>query len=169
MRTGKGWIQWYFRVRDSHGAPAMNFVDSTGRLYAKKCMKCGATHRQCRNDSVWVCGRCGHDWDYADRHILKGEIQRSVRFDGFEMKNARQFDIGRLLDVFLREHEIPAHLYVANCADFTIRTLCEDGPARWPTWGISWSFRSVRDKVNQGSAIWEDVLTKAGIPTGSYE
>lgn len=169
MRSAKGWITWYFRVRESHGAPGMNFVDSTGRLYADRCGKCRATHRQCRNDRVWVCGSCGRDWDYADRHIFKGEIQKSVRFDGFELKNARQFDIGFQLDKFLKGHEVEGHLYVANAMGFPIRELCEKGPERWPTWGISWSFRSVRDRVNEGSAIWEDMLLKAGIPTGRFE
>ncbi len=169
MRSAKGWIQFYFRVRDSHGAPAMNFVDSTGRVYAKQCGKCGATHRQCRNDRVWVCGRCGRDWDYVDRQIMRGEIQRSIRFDGFEMKNARQFDIGRLLDRLLRKHEVEGHLYVASAMGFSIRELCEKGPERWPKWGISWSFRCVRDRVNDGNAIWEDMLLQAGIPTGRFE
>lgn len=169
MRSAKGWVQWYMEVRDSHGAPGLNFVDSTGRIYSPNCGKCRATHRQCRNDRVWVCGHCGREWDYVDKQIMKGEIQRSIRFDGFELKNARQFDIGCQLDRFLKNHEVEAHLFVANAMGFSIRELCEKGPERWPTWGLSWSFRSVRDKVNDGSAIWEDMLLKAGIQTGRFE
>lgn len=167
-RTPREWITWYYEVRDSHGAPALRFVDSVGRLYAEKCRDCGSRTRHARNDGSWACGHCGRDWDFDDRFLLKGEVQKSVRHDGFELKNGRQFDIARLVANLLREHPIPGHLFVANAMHHPIRQLCELGPEMWPDWDLTWTKHSVHEAVKQGEAIWEDMLLLAGVPYQNF-
>lgn len=164
MNTAKGWLVWYYRVKDSHGAPAFSFIDSTGRLYAKECSKCRNRHRHARKDNSWACGHCGQDWPYEDRYILKGEIQRSARFDGMEMRNARQFDVGRIVHRLLIDHREPGHLYVANCMGVSIRRLADAGAEFWPTWGFSWKRSSVHNAIQRGAQLWEESLDRADIP-----
>lgn len=163
VKDAKAWIQWYYEVKDSHGAPALSFIDSTGRLYGKHCTKCRGKNRHARRGGGYACGYCGADWPYVDRFILKGEIQRSLTTSGFEIKNARQFDIGRLIHNLLLSQMIPGHLYVANAMHFSIRKLVESGSEYWPDWEFTWTRHAVHEAVKRGASVWEKSLTEAGI------
>lgn len=163
MSTPKSLLRWYFMVKDSHGAPALSFIDSTGRLYAKHCTKCKAKLRHHKKDGFPVCGFCGAAWAFVDRHIMKGEIQRTLKTSGHELKNAKQFDVGRLVHNLLQSDPIPGHLYVANSMHMPIRQLVEVGPEYWPDWKFSWSRHAVHQAIKQGAELWERSLSDAGI------
>ncbi len=115
-------IRWYYQNRDGGGAPGMDFVDSTGRIYAEVCRGCGWRTRHTNAMKVYVCAHCGDNWHYDDRYLLKGEVQTSVRAGGFENKNARAVEIGYVLSRQLGQQKWKwdTRIYVATVMGHSI-------------------------------------------------
>lgn len=153
-------------MRDSFGAPALNFVDSTGRVYAESCGECKAEIRHCRGDGSWVCGRCGALWGYMDRHIFKGEVQKSIRTDTFERLNARWIDVGTQIHRLINDPlwKWDAKLYIANVMGFSVRQLMKDGPRMFPTRPGAWGKSVVHDRIVAARGEFFGRLRDAGIP-----
>jgi hypothetical protein len=158
-------VRWYYRMRDSFGAPAMNFVDSTGRMYAETCADCGYKIRHCRDDTVWVCGRCGLTWGYVDRHIFKGEVQKSIRTDTFERVNARWIDVGTQIHYFLEDPlwKWDARIYILNALGFSMRQIAADGPKMFPAVKGSWDKMIVCRRIVAARGEFFGRLKNAGI------
>lgn len=148
-------VRWYYRMRDSFGAPALNPVDSTGRVYAPRCY-CGSRTRHCRSDGEWVCGHCGQAWGYVDRHIFKGEVQKSIRPDTFERRHARWIDVGVQLYNFLNDvtWRRDARLFVAYAMGFTLIQLEDFVPIKKS---------QISDRIIAARREFSDRLATAGI------
>lgn len=162
--TADGWIQWYFDVKDSFGAPALTYIDSVGRIYAKRCQKCRGKVRHATSAHGWVCGHCGAAWRYWDRCLSKGEIQKSLRPHGFDERHARYFDVARLFYLFINGSKPwDAKLYVLHAMGHPIRRLAEAFPAAYPDAPGPFSRESTRRRVQAARADWERLLSSAGI------
>jgi len=161
--TADGWIRFYYDQRESFGAPALNYIDTVGRVYAKRCSKCHARIRHCTSNHEWVCGKCGAPWKFWMRALSKGEIQKSMRPFGFDESNARYFDIARLLHVFLTEGGWNAKLYVVNAMGEPMASLAEKFPLRFPEAPGPWSVGSVHARIRTARTEWAERLTAAGI------
>lgn len=120
--TPSGIIVWYYETKAGLGAPGLNFIDSTGRVYGKACQSCGFVFRNCNKATVWVCGKCGKPWAYEDHFILKGEVQTPNPPDVFERQNARWVDIGVILHRLLSDENLKWNmmLYIATCHGFQV-------------------------------------------------
>lgn len=142
--TPDGLIRWYYETVADCGAPGLDIVDSRGRVYGKKCEHCPSVHRHSKKDGEWVCGRCGADWPYDDRFLLKGEVSRQARVrgdrvssvpqrsaGGSERRISRRVDIGVLLDAFMRECRPGARYYVSNALGYSIRELAAEAHLAW--------------------------------------
>ena len=173
-------VVWYFETRDGLGAPGLNFIDSTGRIYGKDCGTCGFIYRNCNKVGVWVCGKCGKPWPYEDHFILKGEVQTPNPPDVFERQNARWVDVGVILHRLLSREELrwDMRLYIATCLGFKIdprRDAKEGDVARppladmvrelWPEAPGPWSRMSMFRRVKKAKQAFEAELTLAGITT----
>jgi len=165
-----GWVRWYYDTRDSFGAPALNYIDTVGRVYAKRCSakkqngaKCNARIRHCTSTHEWVCGKCGASWKYWMRALSKGEIQKSLRPFGFDQPLARYFDVARLLHDFLREGGWNAKLYVVNAMGEPAAELAQRFPERFPDAPGPWRKTDVLDRVRTARAEWIERLASAGI------
>ncbi len=55
-------IRWYYQNRDGGGAPGMDFVDSTGRIYAEVCRGCGWRTRHTNAMKGYVLANFGDNW-----------------------------------------------------------------------------------------------------------
>ncbi len=177
--TPGGYVKWYYITRDGFGAPGLDFVDSTGRVYAKKCGKCGHAKRHPTKAGGWVCGKCGRAWDHEDRFIFKGEVQKPKTFDIFERQNARWFDLGTIIFRMLDddEWEWDMKLYIATCLGHSVDPLTDaDGVVRmpglaakftelWPGAPGPWSRASIYRRVTRAKDEWVRRLTRAGVPT----
>ena len=163
--TPDGWIRFYYDQRDSFGAPALNYIDTVGRVYAKRCSArgCRARIRHCTSTHEWVCGKCGAPWKYWNRALSKGEIQKSLRPFGFDQPLARYFDVARLLHVFLIERQWNARLYVLHAMGESNADLATNFPTRFPDAPGPWSKESVRTRVNAARQEWVERLAAAGI------
>lgn len=163
--TPDGTIRWYYRQRDSFGAPAMNFVDSTGRMYAESCADCGYKIRHCRDDTVWVCGSCGQTWGFVDRHIFKGEVQKSIRTDTFERINARWIDVGTQIHHFTNDPlwRWDARLYVLHALGFSLRELAAQGPNFLPSRPGAWGKSVLGDRIVSARGEFSGRLKSVGI------
>ena len=154
--TPDGWVEWYYHKRASFGAPALNYVDSTGRYYLQTCSKCRHRKRHPTKSGDWVCGHCGAPWRYRDQYIPKGAVQTSARPVDFGHVHAQYFDIGVLLSHFLRDHPWSAGLYVAFSLGWSQRKLAALGP---------WGKDTVRRRIDFARRDWGDRLHAAGITT----
>jgi len=172
--TPEGWIRWYYDTRESFGAPALNYVDSTGRIYAKECgsktrgKTCRSKHRHCKNDGVWVCGRCGSVWKFWDRYLLKGEVSISLRPKGFDDQNARYFDVGRLLSRFYADHGHDARVFAIHAMGASEREIAErfaDPHDQDRPWSRSTVHRVLADARRE----WVEKLRSAGIKVSGCE
>lgn len=151
-------IRMYYRMRDSFGAPALNFVDSTGRMHADTCAKCGGKKRHETKVGDWVCGHCGANWPYVDRFIFKGEVQKSPSSRTFDDVHARYFDVARALDGLLRAIPWDARLYIANVMGYNLRQLERDFPITFPEATGSFSRRSISRRIKVAREAWTSRL-----------
>ncbi len=168
--TPDGWIIWYYRTRDSFGAPGLNFVDSEGRVFGPKCGHCPSKIRHSTAEGRAVCGKCGASWPYVDRFILKGEVQRSTRPGDFGSSNARYFDIARLLHVFLRDGrwQWDARLYVANVLGHSVRDLSVRFPAAFTDAPGAFGKSVVAERIKSAREEWDRRLHAADVNVSSY-
>ena len=168
--TAEGLIRWYYRERESFGPPGLNFVDSTGRVYDETCSKCSGKKREPRSDGVYICAdhKCAARWLYEDRHIFKGEVQKSKR-PSSEFRHAKWLDVGIKLHHFLHsknsETRTSARVYVAYVMGYSVSKIAaRAAPELWgfkP--GAPWSTRTVYRRKEQGRIEWMTRLTRAGI------
>lgn len=176
--TPSGIIVWYYTTKADLGAPGLNFIDSTGRVYAKACEACGFVFRNCNKATVWVCGKCGKPWKYEDHFILKGEVQTPNPPDVFERQNARWVDIGVILHRLLGNEELKwdMRLYISTCHGFQVdprKDANEESTPRpplaamfqqlWPNAPGPWGRRSMFYRVGKAKLAFQDELEKAGI------
>ncbi len=178
--TADDYVRFYYRTRDSFGAPALNFVDSTGRMFADKCEYalegkqskiCGSKERKMCPDGTWICAnhRCTKPWAYVDAYIFKGEVQKSVRIHTFDGPNALYFDIARLLFLFLNDGEWrwTGRLYVAHAMGWTMRRLVDDFRKHYPD-APPFQLTQTHHRVGQGRLEWETRLHQSKIPVHPY-
>jgi hypothetical protein len=176
--TPAGIVVWYYETRDGLGAPGLNFIDSTGRVYDKSCESCGFIYRNCNKESVWVCGKCGKPWLYEDHFILKGEVQTPNPPDVFERQNARWVDIGVILHRLLGDAGThwDMRLYIATCHGFKVdprKDANEESEPRpplaamfqelWPEAPGPWSRATMFRRVKRAKQAFERKLEEAGI------
>jgi len=162
------WIAYYYRMKDSFGAPAMDLVDSTGRVYEERCAGCGGSVKHGTKRGVIVCGHCGEPWPYVDRHVLKGHYSRTRRANGFDVKHAGYFDVARLLHRFLADERWywPARMYVASVNGFTVRTLAREFAATFPEYTGPSSRSAIGDRIGWAREEWARRLEAAGLEGG---
>lgn len=134
MASAAGWVRWYLYKRDNEGAPAMNFVDSSGRLHAARCGRCRSYVRHSTRVGDPVCGHCGAPWPYVTKHLMKGEVKRSLNPDASEDRLARFADVGRIIHRMLTDHHWgwPMRYFVANAAGFSVREIAREAVRVWP-------------------------------------
>lgn len=176
--TPAGLVVWYYQTRESLGAPGLNFIDSTGRVYAKDCEACDYKFRNCNKVGAWVCGRCGKPWAFEDHFILKGEVQTPNPTDIFERQLSKWVDVGVVLYNILKDPEFfwDMRLYVATCNGFKVdprRDPVEGDEARppladmfvllWPNAPGPWGRRSMFYRVSRAKKEWTRQLSKTGI------
>ncbi len=178
--TSDGWIRWYYQTRDSFGAPALDFVDSTGRMFVKKCEHtlegrsgevCGSKVRNMKPDGNWICGnfKCAKPWAYEDVYIFKGEVQKSVRVHTFDTTNARYFDVAHQLYGFMTDDQWRwgAKLYVAHALGWSERRLAVEFPLAFPDAPVIRKSQ-VHNRIVQARLEWEIRLHAAHIPVHPY-
>lgn len=163
-----GWIWWYYKTRDSFAAPALNYVDSTGRIYRKRCRQCKGRKRHGTKGGDWVCGHCGADWPYVDRHIFKGEVQKSRRIYDFGHRHARYFDVARVLREFIDDQEWKwaARLYVANVMGYSLRRLAEGFRQTYPD-APHFEKTKITEKISEARKEWQRRLQSIGVTADS--
>ncbi len=169
--TPAGFVVWYYNTKADLGAPGLNFIDSTGRVYAKVCEGCDCVFRNCNKANVWVCGKCGKPWPYEDHFILKGEVQTPNPPDVFERQNARWVDIGVILHRLLENDftKWNMRLYIATCHGFRIDpqddqpSLAEMFRELWPEAPGHWGRRMMFYRVKKAKQLFEQELGKAEI------
>lgn len=166
--TADDLVRWYYRQRDSFSAPPMNFVDSTGRVYAASCPSCNHKIRHGKSNGDWVCGSCGRPWEFVDRHIFKGEVQKTARIDTFEHRYAKWIDLGTQLHHFMNDDQFrtTARVYVAFVMGFKVAQIsATHSPKLWFTEpGAAWSERTVYRHKEAGRTEWVRRLMTTGIP-----
>ncbi len=178
--TADDYVRFYYRTRDTFGAPALNFVDSTGRMFAKKCEKsidgkpgvvCDSKKRTMKPDGNWICDnhKCGKPWSYEDVDLFKGEVQTSKRVHTFDGPNGRYFDIARLLFLFLTDPQWKwnSRMYVAYTMGWTIRRLVSEFHVHYPKAPLV-QRSQINEKVIQARMEWETRLLESDIPVLPY-
>ena len=177
--TPSGLIVWYYAVREDLGAPGLNFIDSTGRIYHDDCGHCGYRFSNPTKTGEQVCGKCGQLWGFDDCFILKGEVQTHKRTDSFERKNERWATIGMLLSRMLAGAEFywDFRLYIATCHGFSVdpqkdmhgevNQLClaDMFQRLWPKAPGPWGRTMLYGRVLRAKKEWASRLQKAGIKT----
>ncbi len=170
--TPDGWVLWYYRTRDSFGAPGLNFVDSEGRVFGPWCDHCRSKKKHENSVGTMICAnhKCGKAWPYVDRFILKGEVQRSIRPGDFGSANARYFDIARVLHHFIfdKRWQWDARLYVANVLGHSARDLSVRFPAAFEDAPGPFSQSSISRRINVARTEWDRRLCKADINVSPY-
>lgn len=171
MPTPDGLIRWYYEKRKEHSARGLDLVKSRGRVYYKRCgamvlrdgrkVACTSELIHINRHGERVCGRCGSTWRHRERFQLRGEVQESLRGDGFELSMSRWIDVGTLLDRFLGDAvwHWESRLYTANALgrsrkELTVHPPSGFGPA---------SYHRVRTFIEAGRAEWTRRLVGAGI------
>ncbi len=178
--TADQYVRFYYRTRDSFGAPALDFVDSTGRMFAKKCERelegkpgevCGSKNRTMNPDGNWICGnhRCGKLWAYVDAYLFKGEVQTSTRIHTFDGSYGMYFDVARVLYHFLNTQQWrwSGRLYVAYVMGWTMRRLVDDFRKFYPK-SPPVRLTQTHDRIGQARLEWEIRLHEASIPVQPY-
>lgn len=176
--TPDNYIRWYYERRDA-GAPALNIVDSEGRVYRQGCSKCPSTIRHPTRDGGFACGRCGAPWPYDDVFLLKGEVTKAAhvrgrrvyavpqrRADESERRLSTLVQVGTLLHRMLSEAEtaISMRIYVLSVMGMTVAEITRTAPERLKlpkSFPVSESsikriIRSTRDR-------WATALDEAGL------
>jgi hypothetical protein len=160
--TPDGFIRYYYES-ESEGAPGLDPIDSTGRVYAEKCGACPSRTKNPLNIGGYACGRCGADWPFEDRFVLKGIVSRQVKVRGKRVSNvpspspggserriSRRVDVGVLLAHFTTNPRwrSSAGYYIANVLGYSVRELAEKTGAsrsavgRWISVArVEWSSR----------------------------
>lgn len=160
-------ILWYYSTNEAFGAPAMNFIDSTGRIYDTACCFCEHKVRQTITDGTWVCANhhCGKPWHFIDAYIFKGEVQQPPNSDTFADRLSNWLDIGTVLYKYLNEYGTCARVYVAYARGFQIAEIsAAHSPGLWLTEpGCGWSPRTVYRRKEEGRAEWIRRISDAGI------
>lgn len=147
----------------------MNFVDSTGRIYGKRCGKCKGKVRESRADGAYICAdhNCGVLWPYIERHIFKGEVKKSKR-PSSEFMYARWLDVGVQLHFFLTDPlwRTNARVYVAYVMGFSVAKISAHANDEfWGTIpGSGWSRSVIYERKDKGRREWIRRLSDAGIP-----
>lgn len=160
--TADGWLRFYYATRDSIGAPGLDFVDSTGRVFAKRCDACEGKKRHGTKLGDYVCGHCGAPWPYVDQQIFKGEVQKTARCGSFDDSLGRYFDVAKLLGEFMKEHPWDAKLYIAHVvAGLSFAELGPEFERRFARPPLSKS--SAYRRVQSARAAWDRKLRRAGI------
>ena len=164
--TGAETVRWYYKTRDAIGAPALDFVDSSGRLYDKSCRHCGFLVRHYRQSwKDYVCGRCGENWHFEDHHIFKGEVQTSPKRDGWENRNLFWTQVGTVLHGMLshKAWKWDMRIYVATCVGCTIGDLETVFVANYPEAPGPWGRSSIFTRIKRAKDEWERRLKVAGV------
>ena len=178
--TADDYVRFYYRTRDSFGAPALNFVDSTGRMFVAKCERslegkpgetCGSKERKMNPDGNWICAnhRCAKPWAYEDKLIFKGEVQTSNRVHTFDGPNGLYFDIARLLYLFLMDPQWKwsGRLYVAYTMGWTMRRLVNDFRKQYPD-SPPVRLTQTHDRIGLARHEWEVRLHESDVPVLPY-
>ena len=170
--TPDGWVLWYYRTRDSFGAPGLNFVDSEGRVFGPSCDHCRGKKKHENSVGTMICAdhKCAKAWPYVDRFILKGEVQRSIRPGDFGSTNARYFDIARVLHHFVHDErwQWDARLYVANVMGHSIRSLSVRFPAAFKDAPGAFGKSVVGERIQSARLEWDRRLCRADINVSPY-
>lgn len=163
--TPTGWLRWYYAKRDSFGPPALDLVDSTGRLYRKTCSKCRSKVRHFKaSENCWVCGRCGTPWPYVDRYMLKGAVDSSPRSRYFDERHSRYFDIGKALARLLNGPEgWNMMLYVANALGHSERNLERHFWNAYPDAPGPLSRSEINRRIRAAKSRWAEELERMGL------
>jgi len=159
------WVRWYYEVVADTGAPALDPVDSQGRVFDDLCKACDFKHRHWSDDKKhWVCGHCGVLWGYHDVTMFKGEIETQRRPGGSEHRLSRRIDVGTQFSQFTQDPKMrwEARLYVANCLGFSIRHLTANGRKTWGQ-GFVWNYRQVREAIILGRLEWTKRMASIGL------
>lgn len=158
-------IRWYYRARNGATAPGVDFVDSTGRVYADRCA-CGFRSRHTNSMRVYVCASCGEQWDYSDRYMMKGEVQTSPRAGAFENANARMVQVGYILDRQLADPKWrwDTRLYIATVMGYLIDDRFADRfQETFPDAPGPWSRRSLFKRTRRAKTELTERLIGAEV------
>jgi hypothetical protein len=162
-------IRWYYQVRNDASAPGVDFLDSTGRVYAETCA-CGYRARHQNAMKVYVCAGCGEQWKYEDCYMLKGEVQTSPRAGAFENQNARMVQVGYVLDRQLAEPrwKWDTRIYIATVMGHPINDRF--APAFKETFIDApgpWSRRSLFDRARRAKEELTGRMAEAEVGFGT--
>jgi len=161
MTTPDGWIRYYYEKRDNAGASAFNLVDSTGRVFAGACDKCGKRRKQTPT-LEWECAnfKCKAPWPYKPAYVLRGVVQTSLKPDHGEARLSRYLDVARELGRFLEEQGTAGRIYVAAALGHSRMEILERGPRAWPGDAFPWTEWNVRKAIREGREAWETKLRR---------
>lgn len=173
--TPDGWIKWYYERRDA-GAPAMNIVDSEGRVYRAKCLKCPSTIRHPTREGGYACGRCGAAWPYDDVFLLKGQITKSAKVRGkrvssvpqraadeSERRYATLVQVGTVLHRLLsnRNTAVAMRLYVLNAMGMSVAEIARTAPERLKISPVSET--TLKRTIRATRETWAAALDRVGL------
>ncbi len=165
--TPAGWIRYYYDRKESIGAPALNIIDSEGRIYDSRCSKCKGKARHQKDEGYWVCGHCGEVWEFHDVVIFKGKRAKTPpRPHGFDRQLGRMFDIGRLISRFLADPDYrwDARLYIGQVAcGYSQRELAKQAHIFFPDIPGGLSKTSVQRRLTRASLRWSAIVKTAGL------
>lgn len=167
--TPDGYIRDYLS-RSRRGALGLNFVDSTGRVYLKRCQKCKYRHRHWSSqEKAWVCGHCGVIWKYRSRYMLKGEVQVTPNPGVASAVAVDIATIGVLLDRWLRDPHAArwhARLYLYKVGTETgLELMVREGkPPELRACPYPWTRWRVGEAIREGRREWVRRLSRAGLP-----
>ncbi len=154
--------EWISVVEDT-GAPALNMVDSEGRLYAKKCGECASKTRHYSSmRHIWVCGQCGYAWDYRDGFLLKGAVQRSRKAGGHEnWLLSTRIDYGILLDGWYNEPQWSWEvlIYAGYCVGMSPDDITKEMTMEFPQAPGPWGRASIYRRVQRARSEFIRRLT----------
>lgn len=158
--------KWWSSITDAK-APGLRMVDSEGRYYLKRC-KCGHRIRHWKSKEPpgrWVCGRCGADWPYRDRYMLKGSVQRTPDPGIRDRILSDVASIGVLASRFLDDDawRWEARLYVAKAiSGLSARDFQREVREIVPDYPGPRSLGAVMRRVTDGRKEWIRRLAAAG-------
>ena len=172
--TPEAYVRDYVR-QVTRGARALNFVDSTGRIYRKVCRtkkkngaKCSSKIRHWSGkQKAYVCGRCGAAWKYVDKFMARGEVQVSRDVDLADRVRAEGATIGLLLHRFLADepYRWESRLFVyAALSELGWEKLHRTGrPDAFREFPKSWTEWNLRGVLSRGRAEFRCRLERAGL------
>lgn len=157
-----GWVRFYYERRDNSSAASFNMVDSTGRVFAASCDKCGRRRRKQTPTLEFVCAnfKCKAPWPFKPAFVLRGVVQTSVKTDHGENRMSRYLDVARELARFLTENGTVGRIYVAAALGYGRDAILKMGPNAWPGDEFPWTEWNVRKAIREGREAWATKLRR---------